>query len=128
MAAAGKRIGVLMCGVTGAGKTSLIQLLCGKKKVPPSTASATKKTSIIEYTEAPVALVDTPGFLDNRKSEDRETLFNGMLKTIHDNRISVRRVFLLFSGKHNLQPRNVRSGPAICCYRLIGVYASLFAC
>lgn len=87
---------VLVCGVTGSGKTSLINMLFGEKRVPPAHQSDT--SSVKGRVLNGAVLIDTPGFLDNRWKDKRDELFNAMLQYVHTHQLHVKKVLLLFAG------------------------------
>jgi len=91
---------VIVCGTTGSGKTSLLRMALGLEPTPPGLTSDTKETTSMDIEGTTV--IDTPGFLDNRKSQDPSLLFKGMLSFVAKKQLQVKKVFLCLSGLERL--------------------------
>eukprot|EP00923_Selenidium_pygospionis_P006437 GHVN01011100.1.p1 GENE.GHVN01011100.1~~GHVN01011100.1.p1 ORF type:complete len:201 (-),score=25.93 GHVN01011100.1:349-951(-) len=94
--------GSVLCGVTGSGKSSIIELLKGKDPTDPCLTSDTSVTSKIKIKTLGVSLFDTPGFLDNRQANDRKILFTDCLGFIKNSGVKVTSLFLCMTYNERL--------------------------
>jgi GTP-binding protein len=96
------QIEVAFAGRSNVGKSSLINALCGTTSLArtSNTPGRTQELNIFESTDAPLRIVDMPGYGFAQAPRDKVAAWTKLIHAYLTGRATLRRVYVLIDGRH----------------------------
>ena len=96
-----KYLNFFITGKPGAGKSTLINVICKEKKAKEKIGGGNMTTNIVKYFvgDSPIALVDTPGFNSRKDIEDLKENIKKKINDIYDLKEQIHGIFYIIDSK-----------------------------
>lgn len=96
-----KYLNFFITGKPGAGKSTLINVICKEKKAKEKIGGGNMTTNIVKYFvgDSPIALVDTPGFNSRKDIEDIKENIKKKINDIYDLKEQIHGIFYIIDSK-----------------------------